>query len=108
MLGRCLQDEESALVQVKRNKEDVSAGLVQFEVKLRSDSNPLLVFGRTNTRKFEVSEEMQEILDQHNTYRCIHGAPLLEWDTLIASRAQSWADIGVWKLSPSRLQEARI
>ena len=27
------QDEESALVQVKRHKEGVSAGVVQFEVK---------------------------------------------------------------------------
>ena len=97
MLGRCLQDEESALVQVKRHKDDFSAGVVQLEVKLRSDSNPLLMFGRTNTRKVELSEEMQEFLGQHNMYRCVHGVPLLEWDTSIASRAQSWADNGVWK-----------
>ena len=38
----------------------LTAGVVQFEVKLRNDSNPLLMFGRTNTRTVELSEEMQE------------------------------------------------
>ena len=31
----------------------LTAGVVQFEVKLRNDSNPLLMFGRTNTRTVE-------------------------------------------------------
>ena len=100
MLGRCLQDEESNLVQVKRHMEDVSAGVVQSEEKLQSDSNHLSMFGRTNIEKrIELSEEMQEILDQHNIYRCMHVVPLLEWDTSIAFRAQSWVDKSVWKHS---------
>ena len=35
---------------------------------------------------------MQEVLDQHNFYRCFHDVPLLEWDTAIEATAQSWAD----------------
>ena len=54
----------------------LTAGVVQFEVKLRNDANPLLMFGRTTTRNVELSEEMQEFLDQHNMYRCMHGVPV--------------------------------
>jgi len=37
--------------------------------------------------------EMQAVLDQHNVYRCMHGVPLLQWDTDVAANAQAWADI---------------
>ena len=63
------------------------------------------MFGRTNTIKVELSEEMQDILDQHNIYRCLHGVQLLEWHTAIASRAQSWADIGVWEHSSANFRK---
>lgn len=47
----------------------------------------------------ELSEEMQEVLDRHNLYRCMHGVPALEWDHAIAANAQAYADRGVYKHS---------
>jgi hypothetical protein len=46
------------------------------------------------------SAEMQEVLDKHNVYRCMHGVPALTWDADIAANAQAWADSGVWGHSP--------
>lgn len=39
-----------------------------------------------------LSAEMQEILDAHNLYRCMHDIPLYTWDDAIATNAQAWAD----------------
>merc|ERR1719271_138562 len=35
-----------------------------------------------------------EVLKAHNKYRCMHGVPLMTWDSKIAQIAQSWADRG--------------
>lgn len=43
-----------------------------------------------------LSEEMQQVLDQHNVYRCMHDVPLLSWDAEIAEQAQAWADRGIY------------
>jgi len=34
----------------------------------------------------------QAVLDRHNVYRCMHGIPLLNWNSEIATNAQNWAD----------------
>jgi len=34
----------------------------------------------------------QQVLDRHNVYRCMHGIPLLKWNTAIAMNAQTYAD----------------
>mmetsp|Transcript_33846 Transcript_33846/g.85785 ORF Transcript_33846/g.85785 Transcript_33846/m.85785 type:complete len:424 (+) Transcript_33846:76-1347(+) len=34
---------------------------------------------------------MQGILNRHNKYRCMHGAPLMTWSAEIAQNAQEWA-----------------
>lgn len=36
--------------------------------------------------------EIQEMLDQHNHYRCLHGVPEMTWDANLATSAKSWAD----------------
>lgn len=41
-----------------------------------------------------LSAEAQEVLDIHNLYRCMHGVPLMTWDSAIAANAQTWADNG--------------
>jgi len=46
-----------------------------------------------------LSDEMQQVLDKHNVYRCMHGVPALTWDADIASSAQAWADNGQYKSS---------
>jgi uncharacterized protein YkwD len=43
-----------------------------------------------------LSDEMQEVLDKHNDYRCMHGVELMTWDDEIAANAQAVADKGVW------------
>lgn len=43
-----------------------------------------------------LSTEMQEILDVHNKYRCMHGVPQMSWDDEIAVNAQAWVDQGQW------------
>ena len=40
----------------------------------------------------ELSAEMQNTLDQHNVYRCVHGLSPLEWDEDIAANAQAYAE----------------
>ena len=88
-----LQQEESVLFQFRRAKESTSTGLAQFEVKLHEYAHPVLFSGKLmrdpKNRKVELFEEMQEILDLHNVFRCMHDVPLLEWDTSIATTAQS-------------------
>lgn len=37
---------------------------------------------------------MEELLDRHNKYRCMHKTPLLEWDAEVAAMAQRHADKG--------------
>jgi len=34
----------------------------------------------------------KEVLAAHNLYRCMHGVPLMNWNTDIAKAAQDWAD----------------
>mmetsp|Transcript_34257 Transcript_34257/g.86627 ORF Transcript_34257/g.86627 Transcript_34257/m.86627 type:complete len:500 (-) Transcript_34257:315-1814(-) len=45
---------------------------------------------------------MQEILDRHNKYRCLHGAPPMSWNDEIAQNAQAWATstLGEMQQSP--------
>jgi hypothetical protein len=40
------------------------------------------------------------VLHKHNTYRCTHGVPPLDWDDDLAKGAQAWADRGVPERSP--------
>jgi hypothetical protein len=44
-------------------------------------------------------EEKTAILDAHNTYRCMHGVPLFEWDDAAAAAAQAHVDTGDWAIS---------
>merc|ERR1712187_710288 len=37
-----------------------------------------------------------------NMYRCMHGAPALQWDDALAKGAQSWADTGSIQHSTSK------
>merc|ERR1719401_1214923 len=37
------------------------------------------------------SAALQAVLDRHNQYRCMHGAPLMTWDDAIAANAQQYA-----------------
>eukprot|EP00405_Crypthecodinium_cohnii_P001111 CAMPEP_0194760318 /NCGR_PEP_ID=MMETSP0323_2-20130528/13251_1 /TAXON_ID=2866 ORGANISM="Crypthecodinium cohnii, Strain Seligo" /NCGR_SAMPLE_ID=MMETSP0323_2 /ASSEMBLY_ACC=CAM_ASM_000346 /LENGTH=413 /DNA_ID=CAMNT_0039681531 /DNA_START=30 /DNA_END=1271 /DNA_ORIENTATION=+ len=45
------------------------------------------------------SAEMQQVLDKHNVFRCMHGVPAFTWDADIAANAQSWANNGVYEHS---------
>lgn len=36
--------------------------------------------------------DMQDLLKRHNSYRCMHGVPLLTWDAQVADSAQAWVD----------------
>lgn len=38
------------------------------------------------------ASDMQAVLDRHNMYRCMHGVPLMVWNTAIAANAQAWAE----------------
>jgi hypothetical protein len=40
------------------------------------------------------ADEMKEMLDLHNMYRCMAGVDKLEWDDDLQKQAQSWADTG--------------
>lgn len=51
--------------------------------------------GRSETSS-DIPAAMQEVLDLHNLYRCMHGAPLMVWDDTIAANAQAHVDKGVW------------
>jgi len=44
--------------------------------------------------KSGIPAEMQELLDVHNMYRCMHNVPPMTWDATIAANAQAWADNG--------------
>jgi len=59
-------------------------------------SSSLLVVGA-----LAQSAEMQQVLQQHNVFRCMHGLPALTWDSAIATSAQAWADGGNYAHSPS-------
>jgi len=50
------------------------------------------------------SAEMQDVLESHNLYRCMHNVPPMTWDSAIAANAQAWADAGSYGHSS---QEAR-
>ena len=105
---------KSVLLQFRRAKESASTGLAQFEVKLHKVADPVLIFGvlmrGAQHRKVELAKELQEILDLHNVFKCMHVVPLLDWDVSIASTSQSWAGNGVYKhsLSDSRKQGSEI
>ena len=53
------------------------------------------------TLKFLFSKERGEVLDAHNLYRCMHGAPALRWDAAVAENAQAWAAGGMQEHSPA-------
>jgi len=40
-----------------------------------------------------------ELVSEHNKYRCMHGAPDLTWSAEMAANAQAWADRGVFSHS---------
>lgn len=44
---------------------------------------------------------MKAILDRHNLYRCMHGVPLLQWNSNIAINAQKWAEATGGKMKHS-------
>merc|ERR1712048_1073254 len=52
-----------------------------------------------------ITTEMQETLDQHNVYRCMHGLPGLAWDDEIAAKAQRWANNGQLVHSPDSFRD---
>jgi len=47
-------------------------------------------------KKSRSSDEMQDVLEKHNEYRCRHGVELMTWDDEIAANAQQVADAGVF------------
>ena len=51
----------------------------------------LLYTGASNT----------EVLDAHNLYRCMHGAPPMTWDTRVEAKAREWAQRGKFDHSPN-------
>lgn len=51
-----------------------------------------------------LSKEMQDVLDLHNLYRCMHSVPLLVWDDALAQSAQAWADNGRYEHAPAQLR----
>ena len=90
---------------------DSAFGGSLLEVKFGelSEAVQVLIDSRArNSRSSEIEElpaVMQEVLDQHNLYRCMQDVPLFEWDTDIEARAQSWADNGVYAHSTSGFRE---
>lgn len=46
--------------------------------------------------------EKNEILDAHNSFRCMHMSPYLAWDNDIAKRAQQWASKGQYQMAPEK------
>jgi len=38
------------------------------------------------------TEEKQAYIDEHNSYRCVHGKPALTWDNALSKRAAAWAE----------------
>jgi len=49
--------------------------------------------------------EAQKFLDRHNLYRCMHGAPPMEWHAGVAAKAQQWADRGQFEHSSSSFRQ---
>lgn len=43
----------------------------------------------------------QGILSQHNSYRAMHSAPAMSWDTTLASSAATYASKCVWEHDPN-------
>jgi len=110
----CVAKEDSVLLQLKQmnpSKMSSALGGALLEVKFGELSEAVQVFVDSKTREGRSSEieelpaVMQEVLDQHNLYRCMHDVPLFEWDTDIEARAQSWADNGVYAHSTSDFRE---
>jgi len=48
----------------------------------------------------DLPQEMQDILEVHNFFRCLHNVPPMTWDPAIAANAQAWADAGRYEHSP--------
>jgi len=110
----CVGTEDSVLLQLKQmnpSKMSSALGGALLEVKFGELSEAVQVFVDSRARDSRSSEieelpaVMQEVLDQHNLYRCMHDVPLFEWDTDIEARAQSWADNGVYAHSTSDFRE---
>ena len=92
--SECFEQEDSALLQFKRHKQGASTDVAQFEVILHNGSSLVMVFAEMMKEVEELPAVVQEVLDQHKLYRCVHGVSLFEWDTAIEATAQSWADQG--------------
>eukprot|EP00388_Colpodella_angusta_P042401 GDKK01056161.1.p1 GENE.GDKK01056161.1~~GDKK01056161.1.p1 ORF type:complete len:615 (+),score=97.39 GDKK01056161.1:140-1984(+) len=43
--------------------------------------------------------DVKDFLVTHNTFRCLHDVPFLEWSDCVAQSAQTWADRGIFKHS---------
>jgi uncharacterized protein YkwD len=76
--AHCESDVECAVME----KEEELSNLLQ----LRRSNKLYAIY------KARGLEDVQDTLYEHNIYRCMHDVPLLEWDDLIAQRAQEWAD----------------
>eukprot|EP00450_Noctiluca_scintillans_P029456 CAMPEP_0194549482 /NCGR_PEP_ID=MMETSP0253-20130528/95227_1 /TAXON_ID=2966 /ORGANISM="Noctiluca scintillans" /LENGTH=362 /DNA_ID=CAMNT_0039396911 /DNA_START=46 /DNA_END=1131 /DNA_ORIENTATION=- len=110
----CVGQEDTVFLQLKssnRSRMGSTLGGAQLKVKFGEFSDAVLVFADSSIHQHRSSDTedfpaaMQEVLDQHNLYRCMHDVPLFEWDTDIEARAQSWADNGVYAHSTSDFRE---
>lgn len=50
------------------------------------------------------TQDMKDILDIHNLYRCVHNVPSLIWHDDLAKSAQQWAEQGKFEHSPNELR----
>merc|ERR1719235_2005650 len=67
-------------------------------LQLRSNGSSELLYG--GSRKSRTTAALKETaLLAHNQYRCMHGVGNLEWDDVIAAKAQELVDKGVFKHS---------
>jgi len=67
-------------------------------LQLRSNGSSELLYG--GSRKSRTTAALKETaILAHNQYRCMHGVDNLEWDDVIAAKAQELVDKGVFKHS---------
>lgn len=80
-----------------RNTKGKQTKFVIYEWSAPPVSQMELVTGAHGTN--DIPAEMQEMLDSHNAYRCMHNVPPMTWDSAIAENAQEWADAGHFRHS---------
>jgi len=64
---------------------NVDSSLLQRGFEKGSQAPKISVVAAPKT----IPSEMQSVLDRHNVYRCMHGVPLLEWSSAIASHVKA-------------------